>query len=65
LRSHAKAPDADEAKMNAGRENGNPDVHHEADSFDEQDEGAEDRDDDVVLCDPGAIDLALAVLRMR
>ena len=51
--------------MNAGRENGNPDVHHEADSFDEQDEGAEDRDDDVVLCDPGAIDLALAVLRMR
>jgi len=42
LRGHAEAPDADEAKMNAGRENGNPDVYHEADGFDEQDECGED-----------------------
>jgi len=38
LRGYAEAPNPDEAKVNAGGEDWNPDVHDEAYSFDEQDE---------------------------
>lgn len=62
---HTEAPNTDEAKVNEGREDWDPDVDDEADGFYEQDECGEDGDDDVVFGDPSKEDLVLVVLRMR
>jgi len=48
--------------VDAGREDGDPDVDDEAYGFDEQDEGGEHGDDDVVFGDPVGVDLVLVVL---
>lgn len=62
MRGDAEAPDADETEVDAGGEDRDPDMHNKAYRFDEQDECGEYGDDDVVFCDPGALNIVLIVL---